>query len=186
MILVQGFEVDAQTLGPARFVCRDAQYTDLSDMLRVTCKSGNNKSGMGARSGPLFNDVNLVALEFLTSFNDLYARIFLQISEPNLVTAFMRSLVDSPEGDGVGEHKSLMCGRFGLVRILFRRGLLRVVVRLFFFLCNEFDILFMRTGRPLGGRSRSAHERLVGAAEKVSCSWHLDARENDCRVGWKE
>jgi hypothetical protein len=83
MILVQGFEVDAQTLGPARFVCGDTQYTDLSDMLRVTCKSGYNKGGMGARSCPLLNNVNLVALKFLTSFDDLYARIFLQISWAN-------------------------------------------------------------------------------------------------------
>jgi hypothetical protein len=77
MILIQGFEVDAQTLGPARLVCRDAQYTDLSDMLRITCKSGDNKGGMGARSCPLFNNVNLVTLKFLTSFDDLYARVLL-------------------------------------------------------------------------------------------------------------
>jgi len=80
MVLIQGFEVDAQTLGPARLVCRDAQYTDLSDVLRVTCESGDDKGGMDARSGPLFNNVNLVALKFLASFDDLYTRVFLQIS----------------------------------------------------------------------------------------------------------
>jgi len=68
-------------LGPARLVCRDAQYTDLSDMLRVTCESGDDKGGMDARSGPLFNNVDLIALEFLASFDDLYAGIFLQISD---------------------------------------------------------------------------------------------------------
>jgi hypothetical protein len=83
MILIQGFEVDAQTLGPARFVCGDAQDTDLSDMLRITCKSGDDKGGMGTRSGPLLNNVNLVAFEFFTCFDDLYTRIFLQISKTN-------------------------------------------------------------------------------------------------------
>lgn len=83
MVLIQGFEVDAQTLGPARLVCRDAQYTDLSDMLRITCESGDDKGGMGTRRGPLFNNVNLVTLKFLASFNDLYAGIFLQISWMN-------------------------------------------------------------------------------------------------------
>jgi hypothetical protein len=77
-----------------------------------------------------------------------------------------------------------MCRGFGLVRIEIRRGFLRFCIRFLFFLGDEFDVLSMRTGRPLGGRGRSAHERLVGAAEKGSWSWHLDARENDCR-DWK-
>jgi hypothetical protein len=80
MILVQGFEVDAQTLGPARLVCRDAQYTDLSYMLGIACKSGDDKGGMGTRSCPLLNNVDLVTLKFLTSLDDLYTWIFLQIS----------------------------------------------------------------------------------------------------------
>jgi hypothetical protein len=61
MVLIQSLEVDTQTLGPARFVRRYTQDADLSNMLRVTSKCGNDKGWMSARSGPLFNNVDFVA-----------------------------------------------------------------------------------------------------------------------------
>lgn len=75
------------------------------------------------------------------------------------MTAYVEDLADSPEGDGIGEHQALMCRCFGLVRILVRRRFLGFDIRLLFFLCDEFDILSMRTRRPLCGRSGSAHEQ---------------------------